>query len=1317
VVAVGASAGGLAAFTALLKALPAKSGMAFVLIQHLEPKHESALTGLLSKATTMPVVEVSDGIAVEPNHVYVIPPNKSVTIRKGTLRLTPRSEGSKPQHPIDDFAAALAEEQGNAAIGVVLSGTGSDGTNGLKAIKAAGGVTFAQAAKTAEWPAMPLSAIAAGSVDFVLAPKLIAVELARIGRHPYLAGAREVPEGSELDKLCQVLRSAVGVDFRLYKQATVRRRIARRMALLKIPSLTKYAHMLSQNPEEAQALADELFIHVTSFFRDAECFQVLRKRVLAKLRAKRAAGDPIRIWVAGCSTGEEAYSISMLLLEELGEAADRIKIQIFGTDIQARAVEQARAGTYTEAAVSGVSPARLKRFFIKVDHGYQIQQFVRDLCVFARHDLAKDPPFSRLDLISCRNVLIYMGPELQERTLSIFQYALKPGGFLFLGNSESISGYPGAFTAIDQKHRIYLRKAPTAGFHDSPSTGKYANEPYAIPPRASAPSPGADFRMEAEGILLADYAPAALVVDSDLHIVHFQGDTSPYLAPATGQASFHLLKIVRPEFVVHLRTAIQQARRKGGPVRQEGVRFERDGKPATVRLEVRTLKKHDGKKANLLVVFQDVETLTLEEPGKHERVAKGKKHTAEKTARMERELASAHEQLRALISEQETVQAEMRAANEEVLSSSEELQSTNEELETAKEELQSSNEELLTLNEELQHRNNELGVLGHDLNNLLVGVDIPVLVLDANLCVRRFTPVAGSLLNLIAGDVGRPFSDIASGLDVDDWETLFPEVLQQGRRIEREVRDRNGHWYSLRVRPYKTTANEIEGALLVLLDIDVIKRTVANAEEARSVAAEAQLRNESILNSLSAQVAVLGPDGTIQATNEAWDRFARANGNPPMTAVGPGVDYLDVCRKAISSQASEAQAALDGIQGVLEGHLESYRLEYPCHSPNEERWFVMLVTPLKGTKGGAVLTHINVTERKRLEEKLRRQEQEVSTLLDSTPDLIMRLDRQFRYTYVNAKTAQVGGIPREAFIGKTPEEMGLPPELIELWEPAIRRIFEKGQPNSVEFSYLSPDGPTEWEERFIPEFAADGSVEALLVIGRDVTEQKRLEKVAAANRDEIRALAAGLMRAQEEERRRVSRELHDQICQQLASLAIDMSRLAADPALKDAKSRLKALQARAVKASEETRHIAYQLHPSILDDLGLVASLKSLCKEFSMANDIAMECINAALPASVPLAVASCLYRVAQESLNNVAKHSKAKHVSVALSKPDGAIVLTISDDGVGFDRDTVKGRGGLGLITMEERVRLVNGKLSIETRPDRGSRVEVEIPLGDERL
>ena len=660
---------------------------------------------------------------------------------------------------------------------------------------------------------MPMSAITAGSVDFVLSPTAY-----RRGtgahRTPSLPGWRrgKSPKGATSIKICLILRSAVGVDFRLYKQPTVRRRIARRMALQKIASLSKYAQVLKHNPEEAQALADDIFIHVTSFFRDPECFQALRKRVLAKLGMKSSRGDSLRIWVAGCSTGEEAYSIAMLLLEELGERADRIRIQIFGTDIQEHAVEQARAGIYTEAAVAGVSPARLKRFFVKADHGYQIQQFVRDLCIFARHDLAKDPPFSRLDLISCRNVLIYMGPALQKRILSIFQYALKPGGFLFLGNSESISGDSDAFTVDDQKHRIFLRKPTTAFSRGIKPAAEHFPEPRPATRSVSAPQTDADFRKEAEHALLEYYAPPALIVDADLHIVHFQGDTSPYLAPATGQPSFHLLKMIRPELVLDLRAALDKARRTGVTVHKDAIPFEHRGQPAAVRLEVRPLKQgadeKKDKQQDLLVVFQAMEPAAvpenLGEGRKSAAAARARGTRSNRTEKLERELAAAREQLRALIAEHDSVREEMKAANEEAVSSNEELQSTNQELETAKEELQSSNEELVTLNDELKYHNSELNALTHDLTNLLLGVDIPVLVLDAGLRVRRFSPVAGTLLNLIPGDVGRPFSDIASNLDVPNWRELFAAVTRQGRSIEREVSDRDGHRYSLRVRPYKT---------------------------------------------------------------------------------------------------------------------------------------------------------------------------------------------------------------------------------------------------------------------------------------------------------------------------------------------------------------------------------------------------------------------------------------------------------------------------------------------------------------------------------
>ena len=1295
VVAIGASAGGLAAFSTLLKALPPKSGMAFVLIQHLEPGHESALTSLLARVTTMKVVEVSDGLVVEPNHVYVIPPNKKMTIRNGALRLTPRAGNHGLPRPIDDFSIALAEEQGGSSIGVVLSGTGSDGTYGLKAIKAAGGVTLAQDPKTAEWRDMPTNAITAGAVDFVLSPRRIADELARIGQHPWLRDAREVPEGSDLDKVCLLLRSLCGIDLRLYKQATVRRRIARRMALLKIGSLDKYAQALKQNAEEARALANDIFIHVTSFFRDPECFQALRRRVLAKLCARKKAEDSIRIWVAGCSTGEEVYSIAMLLLEELGDRAARTKIQIFGTDIQESAVEHARSGVYSQAGVLGVSPVRLKRFFVKADQGYQIQKFVRDLCVFARQDLARDPPFSRLDLVSCRNALIYMGPALQRRVLSLFQYALNPGGFLFLGNSESIGEQSDVFGADDAKHRIFVRQQGSGPFREVHAETAPAKELVAGALIAAPPTATRDYRKETEAALLEHFAPPAIVVDPDLRIVHFQGDTGPYMAPATGQPSFHLLKMVRPELVVDLRAAIYDAKKSSGVAHKSGVRMEQAGRPVMVGLSVRPLAKSKGVKRDLLVVFQKSEAAP--------EVAAGGKPADRRVERLERELAALRERSRTLISEHETAQEEMRAASEEILSSNEELQSTNEELETAKEELQSSNEELSTLNDELHHRNTELSVLTADLNNLLVGIDLAVLVLDAGLRVRRFTPLAGSLLNLLPADVGRPFSNIASNLDPLDWKALLANVTEQGRPVEQEVSSRDGRRYSLRVRPYKS-GSEISGVLVVLFDVD-------------AMAVQAEQLSESILNSLPSQVAVLGKDGVILAVNEAWNRFARANGLFNVRKVGAGANYLDVCARAAQEGVLDAQLARDGIRDVIEGRQDSFQLEYPCHSPTEQRWFAMHVAPLRGSEAGAVVTHVDITLNMRTQDELKRSEYTTRALLDSSTQSVIAVNESGTIVLVNGCTEEMFGYSRAELVGRH----------IDLLVPADRRGRHTGFHKAYFASMqsrpmgigLELEGRRKNGTQFPVEIglsAIDSSAGKLAVaFVTDITQRRLLEKAAQTHAQEVQALAASLFTAQEDERRRVSRELHDQICQQLASLAMDIGAFAAEatPPPKERRQRLKALQARVVKVSEETRHIAYELHPSVLDDLGVVASLRALCKEVSDHSEgVAVQFRGGPLTAPLPREVASCLYRVAKESLQNLAKHARAKRATVSLTAQKGAVALTIKDDGEGFDMAAVKGGGGLGLVGMEERARLVDGNLTIKSAPGRGTRIALSIPL-----
>ncbi|HXW13469.1 MAG TPA: chemotaxis protein CheB, partial [Terriglobia bacterium] len=590
IVGIGASAGGLEAFTQLLAGLPRKSGMAFVLVQHLAPKHESALRELLSRATEIPVSEVVNGMAVQPDHVYVIPPNVNMGILNGYLHLMPRAP-AQPHLPINFFLTSLAEELGNRAIGVILSGTASDGSLGMKAIKAEGGITFAQDLKSARYNDMPRNAIATGCIDFVLPPDAIARELIQIVRHPYVRQTPEKDESSEegdneLRKVFALLRTATGVDFSQYKLTTIKRRIRRRMLLHKNQTLNDYVDFLQKSREELEALFQDILIHVTGFFRDPEVFEALKASVFPNLFKNRPNGAPLRIWVPGCSTGEEVYSVAICLLEALGEATKTEDVQIFATDISEVALEKARAGVYLEAITSEVSPERLRRFFVNTKQGFQINKGIRDMCVFARQDISKDPPFSRLDLISCRNLLIYFGAELQKRVIPIFHYALKPHGYLLLGSAETIGSFSKYFSILDKKHKIY-EKRPMAGrvAFELPH-GEPILESDRLGKKLLPTASPFDLQKEVDRLLLARFAPAGVVVNEDLEILQFRGSTGAFLDPAPGQASLSLPKMAHAGLAVDLRAAIQRAKKSNAPVQSQGIQTKFDGQAIEVKFEV-----------------------------------------------------------------------------------------------------------------------------------------------------------------------------------------------------------------------------------------------------------------------------------------------------------------------------------------------------------------------------------------------------------------------------------------------------------------------------------------------------------------------------------------------------------------------------------------------------------------------------------------------------------------------------------------------------------------------------------------------------------
>ena len=729
IVAIGASAGGLEAVSELLGAIaPHDSGMAYIVVQHLDPTHQSLLPEILAKKTAMKVVPADEGLTVKPDHVYVIPPNATLTLQDGVLHLTPRERAPARHMPADALFKSLAENYGDAAISVVLSGGDSDGALGTQQIKHNGGITFAQEPSSARFPSMPRSAIETGCVDFVLRPSQIARELGRLGGHPYLRlvgqpapstdDTPEVATAADEERLRHIfrrLRSAHGVDFTRYKRSTLQRRLARRMALQRIESPADYVALIESDPAEAAALYQDFLIQVTGFFRDPESFEGLARWVFPSLCEGRPPKEPIRIWVPGCASGEETYSIAIALVEYLGERLIPEGIQIFGTDVSEAAIEKARAGSYLDTITQEVSAERLTRFFVKADDHYRIAKSIRDLCIFARQDVTRDPPFSRLDLVSCRNLLIYLAATAQRRVMQVFHYSLRPQGFLMLGPSESVGQAADLFELTDKYHRIYARKTTSPG--SSVDLVTRSGTPYGRPPEAVGEEPALSLeadsvQREADRLLLARFAPASLLVDEALNILQVRGETGPYLELASGAPSLNLHRVTRPELLVEILPAVQEVRESGAEARREGLSIDqlRD-----VSITVIPLQRLNVEHCYLLL-FDDgsrppsgrrapaAPTGALPESEKDKRLGQ-----------LEREIAAIRDYLQATMEEHEAVKEELKSAHEEVLSANEEFQSTNEELETSKEELQSTNEELTTTNEELRNRNRELAVLNAEL--------------------------------------------------------------------------------------------------------------------------------------------------------------------------------------------------------------------------------------------------------------------------------------------------------------------------------------------------------------------------------------------------------------------------------------------------------------------------------------------------------------------------------------------------------------------------------------------------------------------------
>ncbi|MCP1612546.1 two-component system CheB/CheR fusion protein [Azospirillum lipoferum] len=959
IVGIGASAGGLEALQRFFDAVPGDSDLAYVVVQHLSPVHKSLMVDLLAKHTAMEVVQATEGVPVQRNTVYLLPPGKHLSIEDGRLRLTAKDAGSGMSLPIDIFLTALARDQGPFAIGLILSGTGSDGTRGLMAIKSAGGFTAVQQPETAQFDGMPRSALATGQIDATLPPEELPARLieharkvlarARPMRMSGQAGRQRREDGDDpLAQIIAVIRSVTGVDFSHYKLATLLRRIERRMQGAGLDSMEEYAALLRRNSAETVNLYKEMLIGVTRFFRDEAAFRVLADRVIPSLLANRSPTDMIRVWVCGCASGEEAYSLAILFAEAQERLGRSIDVKIFATDIDQDSIEVASLGEYPRSIAEDVSQERLGRFFTARGDGYVVARDIRRMVVFAAHNIMRDPPFTKIDLLSCRNLLIYMDQPLQRKVLSLFQYALRQSGFLFLGTSETLGDLQSDFHTVDSRNKLF----------QSLRAGSFRLSRLLVPTVAAPPArhgeDGGTQAMEegavideAIGALMKAYVPPCLLVNEQMTIMHVFGDASSLLKVPAGEATLNVLKLLPSSVAMVTGTALNRAFRSGEEFALSNIPVKDREGVAALSLRVQPYVARKTGRRFALVVLDRANMLPLAVPDSDFDL---NADAAERIRGLEQELLSRGENLQATIEELETANEELQATNEELLASNEELQSTNEEL-------QSVNEELYSVNAEYQAKVEELTEITNDLDNLLRSTEIGTVFLDGDFVIRRFTPAAAGFINIIPRDIGRSIAHLSTNIDYPDFLGDIRKVFDGQEPVERHVRVHDGRWVLTRILPYLTDKSQTAGVVVTFVDVTDTK--------------QAQERLQKVLDSLPEHIAVTDREGRIVMVNAAWRGFAQRNGAPAIERCGVGTNYLEVCLAPdAASTDGIARAVHDGLRRILDGKADGFSIEYPCHSPDEQRWFLMHATRLKDHDGGIVVSHINITNRKLMELQL-----------------------------------------------------------------------------------------------------------------------------------------------------------------------------------------------------------------------------------------------------------------------------------------------------------------------------------------------------------
>ncbi len=946
---IGASAGGLEALEQFLGNVPENSGIAFVVIQHLDPTHKGIMTELLQRTTPMKVVQVKDRMRVKPDCVYLIPPNRDMSILHGVLHLFEPAAPRGLRLPLDFFFRSLAEDRRERSIGVILSGMGSDGTLGLRAIKEKGGLVVVQDPATAKFDSMPRCAIGTGLIDVIEPVEELPAKIVSFLQHPAViatsAGTAEVATRSSLEKILILLREQTGHDFSAYKKNTLYRRIERRMSIHKIEKIVGYVRYLQKNPGERELLFKELLIGVTSFFRDPQEWEVLKNQAISPLIASRPSNYTMRAWVPGCSTGEEAYSLAMIFREAMDNAEGRknVALQIFATDLDTDAIDKARQGYFSENIAADVTPERLNRFFVREEGGYRVNKETREMVIFASQNIIMDPPFTKLDILSCRNLLIYLTPEMQKKLIPLFHYSLNPDGILFLGNAETIGSFTDLFTPIEGKYRIFRRLLTSLPVRPVEFPASFAAQKVETIKGAVPAAPAINLQVVAEQLILQRFAPSAVLVNDKGDILFISGRTGKYLEPAAGRANWNIFAMAREGLRYRLTSIFQQAVGDRGTATVRGVELKDNGETKSVDLSVEFLNEPESLHGMVMVVFR--ESPVDQKQGKR-KAEKSESPEPARIAELERQLHQLRRELQLTHEEMQTSQEELKATNEELQSTNEELQSTNEELTTSKEELQSLNEELQTVNAEQSSKMEELSRTNSDMKNLLNSTDIATVFLDNDLQVRRFTSGADKIFKLRFGDVGRPLSDITSELVYEDLERDAVEVLRTLVFCEKHVATRNGNWYRVRIMPYRTQEDKIDGLVITFVDVTDAKKV----EEELSSCVEGL---SSLIDFAPGMIVSLSPEGNVLDFNREAERIFGRNREQSQ-----GRNFFEL----FMPKACREEVATEMLRALKEGRVGG--LETKVVSADGERvirWSVSRFLDSAGESAGIVAIGIEIT--------------------------------------------------------------------------------------------------------------------------------------------------------------------------------------------------------------------------------------------------------------------------------------------------------------------------------------------------------------------